>query len=110
MPLLFYFIITLIYEVSRGQRGVFNVVQGVGDWEGVHIFNPQLLIDHSTEANVISTFSFKNTEVVQLLFIFIPPLTGWGGGGYTVLPLSVLPSIPRYFSLHFSQQLLMAEI
>ena len=30
--------------------------------------------------------------------------------GYTVLPLSVLPSIPRYFSSHFSQQLLMAEI
>jgi hypothetical protein len=35
-------------------------------------------------------------------------------GGYTVLPLSfrlsVLPSVPRYFSSHFSQQLLMAEI
>jgi len=29
------------------------------------------------------------------------------GGGYTVLPLSVRP---RYFSSHFSQQLLMAEI
>ena len=35
-------------------------------------------------------------------------------GGYTVLPLSippsVYPSIPRYLSSHFSQQLLMAEI
>ena len=30
--------------------------------------------------------------------------------GYTVLPLSVLPSVPRYFLSHFSQQLLMAEI
>jgi len=31
--------------------------------------------------------------------------------GYTVLPLSVvLPSVQRYFSSHFSQQLLMAEI
>jgi hypothetical protein len=30
-----------------------------------------------------------------------------GGGGYTVLPLSVLPSVPRYFSSHFSQQLFM---
>ena len=29
------------------------------------------------------------------------------GGGYTVLPLSVFP---RYFSSHFSPQLLMAEI
>jgi hypothetical protein len=70
MPLLFYFIITLISGVSQGQTGIFNVVKGVGDGEGVHIFNPQLLIDHSTEANVISIFSFKNTEVVQLLFIF----------------------------------------
>jgi hypothetical protein len=33
----------------------------------------------------------------------IPPLPK-GGGGYTVLPLSVCPSIrPRYFSSHFSQ-------
>jgi hypothetical protein len=33
----------------------------------------------------------------------IPPLPE-GGGGYTVLPLSVCPSIrPRYFSSHFSQ-------
>jgi len=31
------------------------------------------------------------------------------GGGYTVLLLSVLPSVPRYFSSHFSEQLLMAE-
>jgi hypothetical protein len=30
-----------------------------------------------------------------------------GGGGYTVLRLSIRP---RYFSLHFSQQLSMAEI
>jgi hypothetical protein len=35
--------------------------------------------------------------------IFIPPLPE-GGGGYTVLPLSVSPSVcPRYFSSHFSQ-------
>ena len=43
--------------------------------------------------------------------LLIPRSTG---GGYTVLPLSfrlsVLPSVPRYFSLHFSQQILMAEI
>ena len=31
-------------------------------------------------------------------------------GGYTVLHLSVLPSVTRYFSSHYSQQLLMAEI
>ena len=40
MPLLFYFIITLISGASRGQTGIFNVVQGVGDGEDVHIFNP----------------------------------------------------------------------
>jgi hypothetical protein len=35
--------------------------------------------------------------------VFIPPLPE-GGGGYTVLPLSVHPSVrPRYFSSHFSQ-------
>ena len=44
--------------------------------------------------------------------IFIIPLLPEGGGGYTVLPLSVCPSVlpsfhpsvrPRYFSSHFSQ-------
>ena len=35
--------------------------------------------------------------------IIIPPLPE-GGGVYTVLPLSVRPSVrPRYFSSHFSQ-------
>jgi hypothetical protein len=33
---------------------------------------------------------------------YMPPLPE-GGGGYTVLPLSVRPSVhPRYFSSHFS--------
>ena len=41
-------------------------------------------------------------------WIIIPPLPE-GGGGYTVLPLSVRPS-KIFFSSHFSQQLLMAEI
>jgi hypothetical protein len=37
------------------------------------------------------------------ILFFIPPLPE-GGGGYTVLRLSVCPSVrPRYFSLHFSQ-------
>ena len=39
----------------------------------------------------------------SLFSVFISPLPE-GGGGYTVLPLSVCPSIrPRYFSSHFSQ-------
>jgi hypothetical protein len=56
------------------------------------------------------------------LFVFVV-VVGWivdhhcslSGRGYTVIPLSVCPSVlpsfrPRYFSSHFSQQLLMAEI
>ena len=46
--------------------------------------------------------------VTHLMFINYTPAPP--EGGYTVLPLSVLPSVPRYFLSHFSQQLLMAEI
>jgi hypothetical protein len=38
-------------------------------------------------------------QISAIYFIIIPPLHG-GGGGYTVLPLSVHP---RYFSSHFSR-------
>jgi hypothetical protein len=42
-------------------------------------------------------------EPVNFSVFIIPPLPE-GGGGYTVLPLSVCPSVrPRYFSSHFSQ-------
>ena len=41
-----------------------------------------------------------------ILLLIIPPLPE-GGGGYTVLRLSVRP---RYFSSHYLQLLLMAEI
>jgi hypothetical protein len=42
--------------------------------------------------------------------VFIPPLHQGGGGAVNCFT-SVHPSIhPRYFSSHFSQQLLMAEI
>ena len=41
--------------------------------------------------------------------VIIPPLTGGGRGIYCFT--SVSPSVhPRYFSSHFTQQLLMAEI
>ena len=47
--------------------------------------------------------------------LFLYPRSPEGEGGYTVLPLSVRPSVcpsirPRYFLSHFSQQLSMAEI
>ena len=46
----------------------------------------------------------------NILFLYLRSPEG-EGGGYTVLPLSICPSIrPRYFSSHFSQQLSMAEI
>ena len=39
-------------------------------------------------------------SVILIYNLIIPPLPE-GGGGYTVLPLSVCPSVrPRYFSLH----------
>ena len=41
-----------------------------------------------------------NLTHIQFECIFIIPLLPEGGGGYTVLPLSVSP---RYFSSHFSQ-------
>jgi hypothetical protein len=50
---------------------------------------------------------YQNTELDRdnSGIVFIPPLPE-RGGGYTVLPLSVCPSIrPRYFSLHFSELL-----
>ena len=52
-------------------------------------------------------WNFKESFVYGGLWFIIPPLHR---RGYTVLPLSILPSVPRYFSSHFSQQLLMAEI
>jgi hypothetical protein len=54
--------------------------------------------------------NFKECCIRYSCTIFIPPLSE-GGGGYTVLPLSVRPSVrPRYFSSHFSKQLLMTRI
>ena len=59
---------------------------------------------------------FENKMLIKSLYwkhniLLYPRSTG---GGYTVLSLSfhlsVLPFVPRYFSSHFSQQLLMAEI
>jgi hypothetical protein len=44
--------------------------------------------------------------LLPILDLIIPPVPE-GGGGYTVLRPSVLP---KYFSSHFSQQLLMATI
>ena len=70
-----------------------------------------LLIEHVYKRVVTSEEMGDNPYILALqtpeyhyIFFFIS--TG-GGGGYTVLPLSVCP---RYFSSHFSQQLLMAEI
>jgi hypothetical protein len=58
---------------------------------------------------IVAEKNVTNVFILYKRFVFIPPLPG-GGRGYTVLPLSVLPSVPRYFSSHFFQQLLMAEI
>jgi hypothetical protein len=71
------------------------------------------LMGSKTLPTIWDTITFQNTCNYT-----IPPLPE-EGAGYTVLPLSVCPSVrPRYFSSyvyahfssHFSQQLLMAEI
>jgi len=51
--------------------------------------------------------AWKTTQlvVVSIFFYYYTPAPP--EGRYTVLPLSVLPSVPRYFSSHFSQQLFM---
>ena len=76
-------------------------------------FEDKKLFQHF--ANLIK---IRSTHLLPIFYLFfwslvyvdliIHPLPE-GGGGYTVLPLSVCPSVlPRYFSSHFSQQLLMA--
>jgi hypothetical protein len=59
----------------------------------------------SETTNMIKAKLYMNVHWMVLckLKVFIPLLPE-GGGGYTVLPLSVCPSVrPRYFSSHFSQ-------
>jgi hypothetical protein len=61
-----------------------------------------ILIQYACQTKLWSTCDCP-TKNKFCLALFIPTLHR---RGYTVLPLS----IPRYFSLHFSEQLLMAEI
>jgi hypothetical protein len=49
----------------------------------------------------------RSTHLLPILDLIIPPLSEGGGGILFYLCPSVLP---KYFSSHFSQQLLMAEI
>ena len=55
-------------------------------------------------ANLIK---IRSTHLLPILDLIIPPLPEGGGGILFYLCPSVLP---KYFSSHFSQQLLMAEI
>ena len=56
-------------------------------------FEEKKLFQHF--ANLIK---IRSTHLFPILDLIIPPLPE-GGGGYTVLPLSVCPSVlPRYFS------------
>ena len=64
-------------------------------------FEEKKLFQHF--ANLIK---IRSTRLLPILDLIIPPVPE-GGGGYTVLRPSVLP---KYFSSHFSQQLLMATI
>ena len=72
--------------------------------EGTPVYTPPLTYIVNKKNHKKSKWIFWITR--QLFPIIIPPLPK-GGGGYTVLPLSVCPSVlpsvrPRYFSSHFS--------
>ena len=58
--------------------------------------------------NKIITRAMVHTLKIDSSFYYTPAPPE--KGGYTVLPLYVLPSVPRYFSSQFSQQILMSEI
>ena len=63
-----------------------------------------------SQYNRIQNFEEKkirSTHLLPILDLIIPPLPEGGGGILFYLCPSVLP---KYFSSHFSQQLLMAEI
>ena len=63
-----------------------------------------------SQYNRIQNFEEKkirSTHLLPILDLIIPPLPEGGGGILFYLCSSVLP---KYFSSHFSQQLLMAEI
>ena len=85
---------------------------------GYAVLPLSFLYPHSTGGgNAVLPLSFlspRSTGGGVYCFTSVLLIPRSTGGGYTVLPLSfrlsVLPSVPRYFSLHFSQQLLMAEI
>ena len=65
-------------------------------------FEEKKLFQHF--ANLIK---IRSTHLLPILDLIIPPLPEGGGGILFYLCPSVLP---KYFSSHFSQQLLMAEI
>ena len=61
--------------------------------------------------SVLPRFTDSDYPFWHLQTLFIPPLPGGEGGILFYLYPSVRPSVrPRYFSLHFSQQLLMTQI
>ena len=68
-------------------------------------------IQHFEENKLFQHFAnlikIRSTHLLPILDLIIPPLPEGGGGILLYLCPSVLP---KYFSSHFSQKLLMAEI
>ena len=70
--------------------------------------SPYILYDASFSGLSIFDSIFCNVSL-GVCFTFLYPRSSGGGILFYLCP-SVLPSVPRYLSSHFSQQLLMAEI
>jgi hypothetical protein len=116
----------LLYEANSH-----SATSGPANWNNCvnyNIFSRQLFINKNANSDKLCSYTFMGICPIQMYILiqyacqtklwstcdcptinkfcqalFIPPLHR---RGYTVLPLS----IPRYFSSHFSEQLLMAEI
>ena len=113
-PMFLYIVLNIIYIcVCAIFVDIIICVLFVGRGQSIScdnfLSNPTCMYSHSSETTTKVHVMLNNCQIN----LIIPPLH-WKGGILVYLcpsfRLSVLPSVPKYFSSHFPQQLLMAEI